>query len=413
MVAVGLVVTMGAGAIGVDLVQAHAMKQSLSLAADAAALAAAPRLPDGDAARQAALAYVERNMPSAEHGSVLVPSDVVLGNWDPQAKTFTPSTNQGQGTSANSVKVTTRLASANGNAFSNSLAHVIGFDILDISVSAIAGRGRVPCVLTLNPSSSKSARIKSNGDVQTIDCGFQVNSTANHALQMDGNSTLSSSDICVGGTVQGAGSSNVSPQPREFCPGRPDPLAGTPMPSFGACNHHDKEFEATVQTISPGVYCGGLAIDDGSHITLSPGLYVIKDGELEVDGGSTLSGSGVTIVLTGDDASLNFDDDSTIGLSAPTSGATHGILFFQDKNFQNDHDWDGNSTTDLKGVIYLPSGKLTADSANQITPQDSCTVIIVWDLEVINFSSISVDFSSSSCRNSLPASYRRDVVLLQ
>lgn len=413
MVAVGLVVSMGAGAIGVDLVKAHAMRQSLSLAADAAALAAAPRLPDGNAARQAALDYVERNLPAAEHGTVLAPSDVVFGNWDPQTKTFTPASNQGAGTSGNAVQVITRYEGANGNSMATSLANVIGISSLDVSVSAIAGRGRVPCVLTLESSGKDSMQIRSDGALETIQCGVQVNSNSGGALNVGNNAELISDDICVGGTANIKASATVPTSPREYCPGRPDPLANVPLPGFGACDHHDIEYWSVTQTISPGVYCGGVEISQKSNVTLSPGLYVIKDGPLLVEKGSIISGSGVTIVLTGNDTYLWFSQASTINLSAPTSGPTEGILLFQDRNFDMDHNWNGDSTTDLVGVIYLPTGTLHADSGNQITPHNSCTVLIVWDLLVTNKSSVSVDFSSSSCRNSLPAAYRRDVVLLQ
>ena len=205
----------------------------------------------------------------------------------------------------------------------------------------------------------------------------------------------------------------MQPAPREFCPGRPDPLASTPLPSFGACDHFNTEYWSVSQSISPGVYCGGVEINKSSNITLNPGLYVIKDGPLLIENGSTVSGTGVTIVLTGNDAYMWFSQGSTINLSAPTSGATEGILIYQDRNFDLEHNWKGDSTTYLVGVIYLPTGTLIADSGNQMTPQNSCVVLIVWDLLVTNKSSVSVDFSSSGCRNSLPPAYRRDVVLLQ
>ena len=414
ILAVGLMVCLGAGAVGIDLVKGRALQQSLVLAADAAALAAAPRLPDGNAARQVALDYVERNMPSAEYGTVLAPSDVVFGNWDAQTQTFTPAANQGQGTSGSAVQVTTRLASANSNAMITSLANVIGVSSLDISVSAIAGRGRVPCVLTLDPSGADSLLIKNDGAVEAIQCGVQANSTANGALIVGNSSNLISDDNCIGGTAYIKASATALPAPREFCPGRPDPLASMPLPSFGSCDYENAEYWDVNQSISPGVYCGGLKIDQLSNITLSPGLYVIKGGPLVVAKGSTLSGSGVTIVLTDIvDVGLQFAQGATINLSAPTAGTTEGILFFQDRNFDMLHLWNGNSTTDLVGVIYLPTGTLIADSANQITPSNSCTVLIAWTLLVSNGASVSVDFSNSACRNSLPAAYRRDVVLLQ
>ncbi len=51
-------------------------------------------------------------------------------------------------------------------------------------------------------------------------------------------------------------------------------------------------------TLSPGVYCGGLNIQTGTT-DAQPGVYVIRNGALNVASGATLKGNGVTIVLTG------------------------------------------------------------------------------------------------------------------
>ena len=211
MFAFGLVVATGAAAIGIDLVKARALQQSLVLAADAAALAAAPRLPDADAARQAALDYVEKNMPSAEFGNVLDPADVEFGSWDAQIETFTPSANQGAGTSGTEVRVTTRLSSENGNAMATVFAAVMGINSLDISVSAVAGRGGTPCVLALDPNMSASMLLDSNADVEAISCGVHVNSTAMGALRIASNASLSATEICVGGTADLPGDGPEAP----------------------------------------------------------------------------------------------------------------------------------------------------------------------------------------------------------
>ncbi len=407
MIAIGLVIAMGAGAVGIDLVKARALQQSLSLAADAAALAAAPRMPDTNAARQAALAYVEKNMPSAEFGTVLSPSDVEFGDWNAQAKTFTPNA------TGQAVRITTRLASANGNAMATSLAAVIGINSLDIEASAVAGRTGIPCVLALHPSQSPAMLLDSNAKVEAVDCGVHVNSTAMGALRIDSNATLSAAEICIGGTAQMPGNGSAKPTPNEFCAGFTDPLAGMKPPAVGGCDFDEVEIEDSHTTLKPGVYCEGLEIDGTSKVTLSPGVYVIKDGPLSVLSNSALEGSGVTIYLTGSGSQLFFDSNSKISLEAPTSGPFEGVLIYQDPKYGGLHAWNGNSSATLQGVIYLPSGKLFSENENQITPKKSCTVLIVNEMEFNSNSGISIDLTDTVCRSALPAAYRRGVVLLQ
>ena len=413
IVAAGLMISVAAASLGVDLVMARTNQQALELSADAAALAAAARLPDVSAARDAAMAYVEKNMPRSEYGMVLDPEDVQIGKWDQESRAFIASENQRSGADATAVRVVTRLAADNGNPMSAIFASVIGVDSLDVSGSAIAGRGGAPCLLTLDPDEKGSLQVKSKGEVEATNCGVQVNSASPQALRLDGNAELKASSICVSGTTKMAASSLTDSEPREHCPGRADPLAAMKLPEYGVCDERDVVLAHVEETLSPGVYCGGLQITDESAVDLEPGLYVIKDGPLIVDGHSSLSGERVTILLTGSNASLQFDDSAVIEMSAPTDGEMKGVLVFQDPDFDNDHDWDGDASTNLQGVIYLPTGTLTADSGNHVTPYKSCTVLIVKNLTVINKSSVSIDLSGSKCRNSLPTAYSRGVVLLQ
>ena len=413
LIAVGLVAAMGAGAIGIDLVKARALQQTLTLAADAAALAAAPRLPDANAARQAALDYVERNMPSTEFGMVLSPNDVEFGSWDGQNKVFTPDANQGSGTGGTAVRVTTRLSSANGNAMATTLAVVIGVNSMDVVASAVAGRSGMPCILALDPSTSPAMLLDSNADVEAIDCDVHVNSTAVGALRVDSNGALSADGICVGGTAQLPGSGTVSPAPNVFCPGQADPLAGLAPPAYSGCDYNNARYVDSSDTLSPGVYCGGLEIDGNSNVSLASGVYVIKDGPFNVLSNSIVQGSSVTIYLTGSNGLLFFDSNSSISLTAPVSGALEGVLFFQDPGYGGTHRWNGNSTATLQGVIYLPSGKLFSEALNKVTPYRSCTVVIVNEMEFNSNSGVSVDLSNSTCRDALPAAYRRGVILLQ
>ena len=128
-----LFVLLGMGALAIDMSYAYKTRSLLQATASAAALAAAPKLGDLSQARARAQEYVEDNMPADEHGTVLDNSDVVVGNWDPDTRTWTPG-----GTPANALQVTARRSAANDNQLNLFLAPVLGLASLDMEASAVA-----------------------------------------------------------------------------------------------------------------------------------------------------------------------------------------------------------------------------------------------------------------------------------
>jgi streptogramin lyase len=84
-------------------------------------------------------------------------------------------------------------------------------------------------------------------------------------------------------------------------------------------------------TLTPGVYCKGLDLNNTSA-TFMPGLYVITGGDFHANN-STLNGSGVTFYLATDGLDVN---GTQINLSAPTSGNTAGVLFYEPQGNTDD-----------------------------------------------------------------------------
>ena len=115
--------TMAAGfaALGVDVGLMYREQVRLQLAADAAVLAAVTALPNETDALALALEYSNKNMPVARDGTVLVAADVEFGQWDAETRIFTAGVSP-----ASVVRVTTRLAQANGNAANWHLARIFG-----------------------------------------------------------------------------------------------------------------------------------------------------------------------------------------------------------------------------------------------------------------------------------------------
>lgn len=105
LMVVVMVAVMGVAAVTIDVTRLMAIRAELQTAMDAAALAGALELGQGggDASRDTAIAYANRN--TAETDTVqLQPDSVVFGNWDPLNRTFTPLPNA---VGANAIDVRT------------------------------------------------------------------------------------------------------------------------------------------------------------------------------------------------------------------------------------------------------------------------------------------------------------------
>jgi len=79
-----------------------------------------------------------------------------------------------------------------------------------------------------------------------------------------------------------------------------------------------------------------MSLNAGANVTLNPGVYYLDQGSLSVNGGATLSGTGVTLVFTSSTgnnyATASVNGGATINLTPPTNGGTAGIVFFGDRN---------------------------------------------------------------------------------
>ena len=82
----------------------------------------------------------------------------------------------------------------------------------------------------------------------------------------------------------------------------------------------------------------------------------------------TASGtSGTTIVLTSSTSSgyatANINGGATLNLTAPTTGATMGLAFFQDRNAPtagtSANTFNGGGTQNIVGAIYFPNQGVT------------------------------------------------------
>ncbi len=181
MVALIFPVLIGLGLLSLDSANIYYRKLLLRQTVQAAALAGGNKLwsyftsnQSDDTIVQAAQTLATSNMPTAAYGTVVPAANVVLGNWNADARTFTSLAASG-GTIPDAVKVTAVNSQANGNPLNLILGGLYGYAQVDISVSAIASYGtgkpfHTILVNDLSQSFSSSIANQRAADKAILDC---------------------------------------------------------------------------------------------------------------------------------------------------------------------------------------------------------------------------------------------------
>ena len=281
-----------------------------------------------------------------------------------------------------------------------------------VATAAINGTG---CVLALDRGNVVDATDTGNGTLNLTNCAIYINSDdPTGALTMTGNATINAAGAYITGGVSTTGNAALNTSGNTHTGVAPinDPYANVPVPSYSGCNYGtsstsaytlSSHTNATLSTVANGigVFCHGINLSGGSSLTLNPGIYIINGGgtnALSLSGQSTLNATGgVTLVLTGsgtDYAGVSFSGGSTVNLTAPSSGPTAGLAFFQDRNAPatGSDSLTGGSTQNITGAIYFPNQSVNF-TGNSGTSSASCTQLIALKLTFTGNSGFSTNCS--------------------
>jgi len=129
-----------------------------------------------------------------------------------------------------------------------------------------------------------------------------------------------------------------------------------------------------------------MTLNAGANVTLNPGIYYLDQGSLQVNGGTSMTGSGVTLVFTSSNgnnyASATINGGATVDLSAPSSGPTAGMVMFGDPSMTagTAFKFEGGASQTLQGAVYLPEAAVSFAGGANTT--NGCTQLIA---DTINF----------------------------
>ena len=275
---------------------------------------------------------------------------------------------------------------------------VMGFGSLALSVHSVvvAMSDGLGCVLSLNPTASGAITSQGSSSANLDGCALYDNSNNGTALTNGGSATISALFVGVVGGISSSSGITATQGIRTGIGPVADPYAGVSYPNFSGCSQTNYTAK-TVETINPGVYCGGIGVNANVVLTLNSGIYYLDGGTFSVNGGATVQGQGVTLVFTKktrkDYATASINGSANINLTAMTSGPTAGIVIFGDRGIPagTSFKFNGGASQYLGGAIYVPTGAISfSGGAGTGT---SCTQVIGDTVTFTGNSTVKIDCS--------------------
>lgn len=251
------------------------------------------------------------------------------------------------------------------------------------------------CLVTLKRDSGAGITMGGSASAN-LGCGAISNSTGSSSITSNGNAYTFTADpvASVGGMPQSInGSTNLEP----YHLPESDPFAGkypTSLPSGSNCRTFNQNsyttttgsgknkvtvnhlYSASTQPGGNGCYSDFSPSGNGTYV-LDPGIYYLNNTDFNPGGGVTLTGSGVTIILTGTTpGAVTLNGNTTIQLSAQTSGTYAKMLFIQAPGATADSTFNGTNASYFDGALYFPSTNVTFNGTSGASTQ--CAMVVSY-----------------------------------
>lgn len=348
--------------LAVDVGYAMHQKRYMQAAADAGALAAAHEIANGNTTTYATAAKNDTALNGFTDG---VNNTVVSVTRGPSAGNYSGNNNY--------VEVTIYQPQ---NAW---FMQFFGVTSIPTKVRSVAGTPSstvTGCIFLTDPSFQYGLYLDGNSKL-TANCSILDNDSSDFDNQ--GNVTVTNGGIIGVQTGASHGSTGtMSPSPT-IVSAVGDPLNLTAPSKTGLTTRSTSQLvvNGTGNVINPGIYNGGIFVSQDASVTLNPGLYYLQDGGIDLEQNSTISGTGVTIYMTGNinQTAVLSNSISTINLKAPTSngtgtqaGSIEGVVLFLNKSASVSSSWglniQSNGQTTLEGIVYFPGHPILWESGS-------------------------------------------------
>lgn len=339
LVALSLVALVGIGALAVDAGYLRFQQRLQQIATDSAAIAGANELAFHSPGRVASGAQLDASLNGYTDGQA---GTSVTVNYPPQSGSY-----NGQN---NAVEV---IITRTQPAFFAALFGHSSFSVATRAVAAI-NPNELTCVYALKGDITLNGG--GQGGINAPTCGIMTNAS----LVVTGQANVDA--IFVGYLSNGPGGGTYpQAQPTHVSIPAVDPCWQYPSCTYlASLNVNQLPCVDVVpqdpNALPPGHYCNAV---NASSVTLMPTasnkLYVFDQG---IPSGS-MSGNGATI-YNNSGSGMTWNGNVNVKVTAPTSGPTSGVVYYQPPSNSGAIVKNGQSgTVDFEGGFYAPSADIT------------------------------------------------------
>ena len=273
--------------------------------------------------------------------------------------------------------------------------------VFSVSATALVSPGRPACVLSLHPTEDGAVAAGGSSDVTLTGCDIAANSVSPTAVLTTGGSVniVTGCITTVGGIYDSHDTITYTDcdAPIENGPITADPYGDVPEPNVTGCQNANG-FTNAGNPSRPAPGCYNNVGNINRDIELSPGVYILNNSDLKLNGGNKITGTGVTIFMAGT-STIEVSGNSTIEITAPTSGVYSGIALFGDRDSSGEWDLTGNSGVSIVGAIYSPNSDITFTGNNSSFSSGQCTQVIGGTVTFWGSSDFDTDCSASGTRD--------------
>lgn len=263
--------------------------------------------------------------------------------------------------------------------------------------------GSVPCFHIMDQSGSRTLTLQNNTNLDARNCEIHVRSNSGDAILTENENNVKWKKLLVkgsGGSTWGLLDTIMSAPNRiqydsaivadPYTRPVSDVIATI---SVGSCTTANTGKSYVGTTVNPGTYCGSTTFDG---VIFNPGLYIIASGTGSKTGLLTLKGlldgsKGVSFYFADAKAQLlSYTATNGTMLSAPTTGNTRGLLFFENSNRGNTWDLSISDMTNHRwnGVVYWPSGNVSMNKWSTTAGGSMAFALIVNRLKITNWTGV-------------------------
>ncbi len=242
-----------------------------------------------------------------------------------------------------------------------------GFHTASILGQSVGGFTTVSpggCIYALSPTATVGVSVTGTSTISTSGCGVNVASSSATALTVGGSANLTASGggrivLHCAACTNISGTATATPTPYVVA-AVTDPLSSLPVPVYSGCGHSGySKGHSDTDTITHGVYCGGITVGGSAVVTMGPGVYIMNGGGFNVGNSARVIATGGVMIYNavsnGQTAgSVSIGVNARVDLIAPSLGTYSGIAFFQQHSMQNPANISNSALGTITGTYYFP-----------------------------------------------------------